>query len=184
MSGTVFIDGDSIDLRTVEEEDIEFLVRGVNHPNVRRYISAFRLPQNAERYGETFENIDSSDSGATLLIHADGDPVGSVQLYPIDDSRGWANLGCWVVPERQKNGYAIEACERIVAYGFRELRLHRISGVVMTSNTASQRLLERIGFTHEGTKRESSFAEGAYVDEEQYGLLESEWREQRDGTTP
>jgi len=139
MSGPVFIDGDRIDLRTVEEEDIEFLVRGVNHPDVRRYISVFRLPQNTERYGETFENIDSSDSGATLLIHADGEPVGSVQLYPIDDSRGWANLGCWIGPEQQGNGYATEACERIVAYGFRELRLHRISGVVMTPNVASSR---------------------------------------------
>jgi RimJ/RimL family protein N-acetyltransferase len=184
MPGPVFIDGDRIDLRTVEAEDIEFLTKGVNHPDVRRYISVFRLPHNMERYEETFENIDSSEAGVSLLIHADGEPVGSVQLYPVDDSRGWANLGCWVVPAQQGNGYATKACERIVAYGFRELRLHRVSGVVMTPNTASQRLLERVGFTHEGTKRESSFAEGEYVNEEQYGLLESEWREQRERTAP
>lgn len=183
MPGPVFIDGDSIDLRTVEEEDIEFFVRGVNHPDVRRYISVFRLPQNTERYEGTFENIDSSDDGATLLIHADGESVGCVQLYPIDDGREWANLGCWIVPDQQGNGYATEACERIVAYGFQELRLHRISGVVMTPNVASRRLLERIGFTHEGTKRESAFVGGEYVDEEQYGLLASEWRGLRDGLT-
>ena len=183
MSGPVFIDGDRIDLRTVEEGDIDFLTRGVNHPEIRRYISVFRLPQNAERYEETFENIDSSDSGATLLIHADNEPVGSVQLYPVDDGRGWANLGCWVVPDQQGNGYATEACERIVTYGFRELRLHRISGVVMAPNAASRRLLERVGFTHEGTRREASFADGEYVDEEQYGLLEPEWRDRQRTTS-
>jgi RimJ/RimL family protein N-acetyltransferase len=181
MPGTVFIDGDRIDLRTVEEEDIEFLKRGVNHPEIRRYISVFRTPQNTERYEETFENIDSSDDGASLLICADGEPVGSIQLYPIDDSRGWANLGYWVHPDEQGNGYATEACELTIEYGFRELRLHRISAVTMTANVGSQRVLERVGFTHEGTRREAAFAEGEYVDDEQYGLLETEWRERHDG---
>lgn len=179
MPGPVFIDGDSIDLRTVETEDIEFCKRAVNHPEVRRYISVFRTPQNTERYEETFENIDSSEDGASLLICVDGEPVGSVQLYPIDDGHGWANLGYWVIPEKQGNGYATEACELVVEYGFRELRLHRISAVTMAPNIGSQRVLERVGFTHEGTNRESTFADGEYVDNEQYGLLESEWRNQQ-----
>ena len=174
MPGPVFIDGDRIELRTIEGEDIEFLKRGVNHPNVRRYISVFRTPQNTERYEEVFENIDSSDDGASLLICADDEPVGSVQLYPVDDGRGWANLGFWVYPDEQGNGYATEACELIIEYGFRELRLHRISGVAMTPNAGSRRVLERVGFIHEGTTRESAFAAGEYVDEEQYGLLETE----------
>lgn len=180
MTGPVFINGDRIELRTIEEEDIEFLKRGVNHPDVRRYISVFRTPQNTERYEETFENIDSSDDGASLLICADDEPVGSVQLYPVDDSRGWANLGFWLIPDEQRNGYATEACELIVEYGFRELRLHRISAVAMAPNSASRRVLERVGFSHEGTMRESGFVEGEYVDMEQYGLLETEWREQSD----
>lgn len=182
MPGPVFIDGDRIELRTVEKEDIEFLARGVNHPDVRRYISVFRTPQNTERYEEVFENIDSSEDDVSLLICADGEPAGSIQLYPVDDSRGWTNLGFWVHPDEQGNGYATEACELIIEYGFRELRLHRISAVAMAPNTASRRVLERVGFTHEGTNRESAFADGEYVDDEQYGLLESEWRERRDET--
>ena len=80
-------------------------------------------------------------------------------------------------------GYGTEATELLVGYGFDALRLHRISGVVMAPNVASQRVLERVGFTHERTKRESAFADGEYVNEEQYSLLEDEWREQRDETT-
>ena len=180
MPGPVFIEGERIELRTVEEADIEFLTRGVNHPAIRRYISAFRTPQNRERYSEVFENVDSGEDGASLLVCDDDERVGSVQLYPVDDGRGTANLAYWIEPDHQSDGYATEACELVVEYGFEELRLHRISAVTMAPNTASRRLLERLDFTHEGTKRESAFAEGEHVDEEQYGLLETEWRERHE----
>ncbi len=178
MPGPVFIDGDRIELRTVEKEDIEFHTRARNHPAIRRYIQLFRTPQSETRAKESFfEDRESNNDEASFIICADGEPVGSIQLHPIDDSRGWTNLGFWVHPDEQGNGYATEACELVIEYGFRELRLHRISAVAMAPNTASRRVLERVGFTHEGTNREAAFADGEYVDDEQYGLLESEWHE-------
>lgn len=180
MSGPTFIECDRIELRTVEEEDTEFLQRGVNHPKVRRYIGAFRTPINGERYREIFESIDSDEEGATLLAvpregdHAD-DPIGSVQLYPINDSHGWANLGVWFLPEVWENGYATEASASLIEYGFKQLRLHRISAVVSAPNEASSAFCERLGFVHEGTSRDHQFADGEYVDMERYGLLADEW---------
>lgn len=51
MSGVVFLEGDSTDLRTIEEEDLEFLRNGVNHPNVRKFMGN-RKPQNLENQEE------------------------------------------------------------------------------------------------------------------------------------
>jgi RimJ/RimL family protein N-acetyltransferase len=178
MPGPVFIEGERIELRTVERADVEFLQRGVNHPDVRRHIGTFRTPYNHERYEEEcFESIDSDGDGASLLVcpHEREDPVGSVQLYPVDHGRGWANLGVWIVPDAREAGYATEACELVVEYGFDGLRLHRISGVAVTPNVASRQLLESLGFTHEGTNREDAFVDGEYVGQERYGLLEDEW---------
>lgn len=181
MTGQTFIECDRLDLRTVEEEDIEFLQRGVNHPKVRRYVSVFRTPANENQYRETFESIDSSDDGASLLAvphegeHA-GEPVGSVQLYPLNDAQGWANFGVWFIPEVWGDGYAIEASASLIEYGFQQLRLHRISAVVDAPNEASITLCERLGFTHEGTNREQKFVDGEYVDVELYGLLADEWK--------
>lgn len=180
MSGPVFIDGDRIELRTIEEEDVEFFTQARNHPQVRRYIQTFRTPRSVTREKESFSEKEDDDDGASFLVCADGERVGSVQLLPINDGRGWANLAYWIAPEQQGNGYATEACELVVEYGFEELRLHRISGVAMAPNTASRRLLERVGFAHEGTSRESAFADGTYVNEERYGLLEDEWRDRYD----
>ena len=46
-------------------------------------------------------------------------------------------------------GYATEAARAWVAYGFEELGLDRIVGVTHPDNTASQRVLEKVGMRYE-----------------------------------
>lgn len=190
MPGPVFLAGDRIDLRTVDEDDVPFLQRWINHPSVRKYMSLFRTPYSHEEYvEEIYESFDTDSDGASLLIcphEWDGEdldgpddgptPVGSVQLYPIKDDQGWANLAYWVTPPAQGNGYATEACELLLAYAFDDLGLHRVMGNALAPNEASRRVLEGLGFVREGAQRECAFVEGEYVDQILYGLLREEWQ--------
>lgn len=180
MTGTTFIDCDRLDLRPADEADIEFLRDGVNHPDVRRYISAFATPYTEERYRDELWPIEHDEDSVSLLaVPTDGEfagePVGSVQLSPVQYRDGYANFGVWFHPNVWGNGYAFEASAHLVDYGFQRLRLHRISATVMAPNEASTALCERLGFVHEGTARETQFATGTYVDVERYGLLVDEW---------
>ncbi|MFC7214314.1 GNAT family N-acetyltransferase [Saliphagus sp. GCM10025334] len=179
MSPPTFISTDRLELRPPEESDVPFLLEGVNHPKVRRYISAFRTPYSEERYRDELWDRDV-DADPTLLVvpkagEFAGDPVGSVSLSPLIERDGYANFGVWFHPKAWGNGYALEASAHLLEYGFRELRLHRVSATAMAPNDASRRLCERLGFVHEGTAREAQFADGDYVDVERYGLLEREW---------
>jgi ribosomal-protein-alanine N-acetyltransferase len=180
MPGPAFIEGESLALHTVEREDIDFLHRTENRPEVRRYISLFNTPTNRENREERFETYDSHADSATLLAvpHAGefaGDPVGSFQLYPLKPKAGWANLGIWLAPEAQGRGYATEASALLIDHGFDQHRLHRISAGVLGPNDASHALMERLGFTREGVIRETDFVDGAFVDTVKYGLLRREW---------
>ncbi|WP_121823186.1 GNAT family N-acetyltransferase [Halostella salina] len=180
MPGPTFIDCDRIELSPPEEADIEFLQKGVNHPKVRRYVTVFRTPYSEENYREELWPLDTDEDSVTLLPvpkdgEFEGEPVGSVQLAPIQDRDGYANFGVWFHPDAWGEGYALEAGANLIEYGFRDLRLHRVSATVMAPNDASRRLCERLGFTHEGTTRETQFADGEYVDVERYGLLVDEW---------
>ena len=178
MPGPTFIECDRVDLRPAEEEDVEFLQEGVNHPDVRRYISAFRMPYSEERYRDEFWTPES-DSPSLLAVPREGEfagePVGTVSLAPLIEGDGYGNLSAWFHPDAWGNGYATEASAHLVEYGFENLRLHRISATVMAPNEASVRLCERLGFVHEGTARKAQFAGGEYVDVERYGLLVDEW---------
>jgi len=78
-------------------------------------------------------------------------------------------------PDGDDDPWTVDACAHMIDYGFRELALHRVSATAMAPNGPSIRMLDRLGFVHEGTAREAQFADGEYVDVERYGLLRDEW---------
>ena len=63
MPGALFLEGEKVNLRTIEEEDKEFLRDGVNNPAVDKKIGADFKPINLNQQEEFFqEEIVSGDS--------------------------------------------------------------------------------------------------------------------------
>ena len=176
MPGPVFIPGDTVDLHTIEEADLDFLQRGRNDPQVWRAIGR-AVPANGPQERRFFEEVVSADGSVQLLVCADGEPVGTVGLDDTDDRSDAAELGYWVAPDHHRQGYGTAAAELLVGYVFDQLGLHRVEARVFEFNDASQTLLEGVGFTQEGVHREVAFIDGEYQDACWYGLLEDEWRE-------
>lgn len=175
MPGPIFLTGDSVELRTIERDDIETVQRWINHPEIRRYIHEFRLPYTREEYEEWVREEHGTSDRVDLLVCVDGEPVGRARLVPLDDGRRCANLAFMTAPDHQDSGYATQAAGLLVGFGFGELRLHRIEAKVLAPNQASQHVLETLGFVREGRRRERAIADGGYVDEVFYGLLRAEW---------
>ncbi|MFC6962887.1 GNAT family N-acetyltransferase [Halocatena marina] len=175
MPGATFLRGDRVALRTIEDEDIELLQRARNDPALRRGL-LFRYPQNRANV-ETFieETIaDDDNDRLSLLICVDGEPVGSVSLFNILPPAS-GTLAYWLLPDYRGDGYATESAGLVVDYAFQTLGLHRVLAWTIDYNEASQSLLHRLGFSHEGTYREHVFRNGDFHDTEHYGLLVSEW---------
>lgn len=179
MPGPIFLEGKTVSLRTIEEEDLTFLKRGVNDPSIWRTIGR-PLPANDVQEQEFFENVVSTDETVTLLITSDEEPIGTVGFNEMNHEIGSAEIGYWIAPEYHNQGYGSEAVELLVEYGFNERNLHRIEARVFEFNTASKRLLESVGFTEEGVHRDAHFARGQYQDTHWFGLLEHEWRQTED----
>ena len=106
-------------------------------------------------------------------ICLDGSVIGGVRLT-IERS-GSGTLGYGLGAEHWDRGYATEAVREVVRYAFEELHLHRVQAWVFANNAASQRVLEKVGFTYEGALREKVAWGDARVDDNIYGLLKSEW---------
>ena len=92
-----------------------------------------------------------------------------------------ADIGYELAPEYWRKGYATEAALAIVEFGFRELKLHRVSSWCIADNVASSRVLERVGLRLEGRLRENEYFKGRKWDTLLYGLLASERRVQNTG---
>jgi RimJ/RimL family protein N-acetyltransferase len=182
MPGAVFLEGDRVALTTIEREDVPFVVEHSNDPAMRRF-TGHRLPDSRRRIEEHL--LEADDDGVSLLVRADGEAVGLVGLSPRSPTRrtvfgltGTAEIGLWIAPAAQGEGYGGEAAERVVDYAFDELRMHKVSARVFAYNEASRRLFEdRLGFEREGIQRDEVVADGEFHDVYYYGVLESEWRD-------
>ncbi|WP_439027869.1 GNAT family N-acetyltransferase [Haloarchaeobius sp. DT45] len=175
MPGALYLDGDDVTLRTVEEEDLDFVNEHINDRRVRLGMTMAHPAPMASTRHHFEENVSNDDSVNLLICVDDDDPAGMVILFDIDDRRGKAEIGIWLAPEYHGNGYGTEAAALVVDHAFGQRRLHRVLARVLTTNDASAGIWEKLGFTHEGTLRESEFKDGEYLGMRYFGLLSDEW---------
>ena len=90
------------------------------------------------------------------------------------DSRR-AEVGYALARSAWGRGYVSEALAPLVAYAFDEMDLNRLDAVIDPRNTASAKVVSRLGFMHEGTLRERYIVRGEKTDSAIYGLLRREW---------
>jgi RimJ/RimL family protein N-acetyltransferase len=64
----------------------------------------------------------------------------------------------------------------MLALGFDGLGLHRIVGRLDARNTASARVLEKLGMRREAHFVSNEYLKGEWTDELVYALLDEEWR--------
>jgi RimJ/RimL family protein N-acetyltransferase len=85
-----------------------------------------------------------------------------------------AELGYWIGVPYWGRGYATEAAQAMMRYGFREWPLNRIEAFHFSRNPASGRVMQKLGMKHEGTLREDTKKWGEHLDIEVYGVLRRE----------
>ena len=177
----VFLPGRRLDLRPVEQRDIETLRRWVNDPENRQFINRqLPLGQIEEQSWHDNRAKGPAPSDITLAIvrKKDNRLIGTMGIHRID----WVNRNAFtgaLIGEKdcQDKGYGGEAKALVLRYCFDTLGMHRISSNVLANNARSRAYLLRSGYREEGVLREFMYRDGKWVDDIQMGLLASEWRE-------
>ena len=89
--------------------------------------------------------------------------IGSISLRLTPRHRR-GELGYWIGVPYWNSGFASEAAEAIVAYGFESIELLRIEATYFVDNPASGRVLEKLGFVIEGRLRQYVSKDGSQKD--------------------
>jgi RimJ/RimL family protein N-acetyltransferase len=103
-----------------------------------------------------------------LRQRATGDYVGTVQTTVRADQT--ALLAYMIFVPFWRQGYAREACARVLAHLFEEYHLSCVAAEIDTRNAASMRLVEALGFTRVATTPGADFFKGSASDEYRYEL--------------
>ncbi len=104
----------------------------------------------------------------------DAELLGVVSLHP-NSAHDKAELGYWLGVPYWGQGYTSEAAARVLAYGFEVLKLNRIHAHCFAENSASKRVLEKIGMAYEGRLRQEIKKWDNYVDVLCFGILRAEY---------
>lgn len=131
----------------------------------------------AESWIETHKPGYETDSLATFAISLRGGAglIGAIGLT-IDRPFNRAELGYWIGKPFWNQGYATEAANAVIEFGFTDLRLNRISAWHLARNPSSGRVMEKIGMQLEGTARQNTMKWGKYEDMILYGILLEDWK--------
>ncbi|MFP6741693.1 MAG: GNAT family N-acetyltransferase [Alphaproteobacteria bacterium] len=109
--------------------------------------------------------IQLKDGGA--LIGGIGLELGSKQ--------GSAEIGYWLGRDYWNQGYTTEALAAVVDFGFDELKLSVVRGNVVPENTASVRVMEKLGMTVVGHEISPAPARAADQNVDIYEMTRHEW---------
>lgn len=87
-----------------------------------------------------------------------------------------AELGFWIDPKQQGQGFGFEALGALMHWGFQGALLHKIYAVCASRNQAALSLLQKLNLRHEGYLRGHLWDGQENTDALQLSALASEWR--------
>ncbi|WP_067176122.1 GNAT family N-acetyltransferase [Microtetraspora niveoalba] len=168
-------------LRPFTMDDLDELHSFHSRPDVARY-----LYWEARTRDETRTALEAktrqaalSEENDTLSIAVElretGALIGDLYLFWRSREHRQGEIGFAFHPAHHGRGYATEASGELLRLGFADLGLHRIYARCDSRNTASSRVMERLGMRREAHLVENEIFKGEWSDELVYGMLRREW---------
>lgn len=168
-------------LRPFRADDLDDLFAIQSRDDVCRYL--YWAPRTreevAEKLAERTTMTAVTKEGDSLLLAVtlrdSGTLIGDVNLWWLSEEHRQGEFGFVFHPDHHGQGYAGEAAVEMLRLGFEGLGLHRIVGRADGRNTASARLMEKLGLRKEAHFVQNEIVKGEWTDEVVYAMLATEW---------
>ncbi|MFE3455797.1 GNAT family N-acetyltransferase [Nonomuraea sp. NPDC059194] len=172
---------DRLVLRPFRPDDLQVVHAWERLPEVARFLywEPRDLEASREVLGQRVTRVALLEEGDVLdlavTLRETGQVIGQVLLIWTSRQHQQGEIGYVLHPDFHGKGYAPEASRQMLRLGFEELGLHRIVGRLDGRNTASARVLEKLGMRREAHLVENELVKGEWSDEVVYAMLGSEW---------
>ncbi|HZZ97488.1 MAG TPA: GNAT family protein [Jatrophihabitantaceae bacterium] len=169
------LSGELVRLRPVHEADATGLASV--HADTLRLTGTHRtfdLSELRSWYRTRADHDDRLD--LAIIERATGEWVGEVVLNDLDV----ANRSCGfriliATPDRFGRGFGTEATRLVLGHAFDTVGLNRVELEVYDFNPRARHVYEKVGFVHEGTKRQALWWDGQWIDAHMMAMLAGEW---------
>jgi len=170
------LEGININLRAREPDDISLIHEWLTNLEFQgRYTPLMQRSKEEmkKRFGET-----SDDQKQFIIEKKEGTRIGIIFYFMVKGGPyNLLEIGYYMIVSERKKGYCTEAVKLFVDFLFLKQAIERIQATTDTRNKASQRVLEKAGFSKEGILRRGLFIKGDWVDISLFSILREEWKE-------
>ena len=176
----ITLKGDSIYLRALEPNDLEFIYIMENDQSIWE-VSNTQTPYSRFLIRQYLENAHQDIYEAKqlrLAICQDEDfpALGLIDLFDFDPKNNRAGVGILIQDVTKRNlKIGSEALSLLIAYSFKHLNLHQLYANIGIENEASKALFAKFGFECVGVKKDWNFSNGVYQDEAIYQLINQQF---------
>lgn len=172
----VTLKGNSIYLRALEPEDLEFIYLIENDESIWE-VSNTQTPYSKFLIRQYLENAhqDIYEAKQLRLAICENDSkkaIGLIDLFDFDPKNKRAGVGIIIQNEANRGkGFGKEALGLLIDYAFVHLQLHQLFANIGVENEASSMLFSTFGFEKIGVKKEWIFINNQFQDEAIYQLI-------------
>lgn len=169
-------------VRPFGDSDLPAVIALYKRPDVLRYLYVGERADEeiAKSLAERRMKTELGSEGDKLILAVElketGQCIGEVILVWLSETHKSAEIGFIIHPDFHGFGYAAEAIRPLIHFGFERMDFHRIIGRCDGRNTASARLMEKLGMRREAHLIENEFVKGEWTDEMVFALLQREWQ--------
>jgi ribosomal-protein-alanine N-acetyltransferase len=168
--------GDKINLRILEPEDISLINNWLNDIDFQGRYTPFAQKSLEERKKSISES--SEDEKLFIIEKKDGTRIGIIFNFIVKGGPyNLLEIGYLMDISERKKGFCTEAVNIFVDFLFLSRDIQRIQATTDIRNRASQRVLEKAGFTQEGVIRKGLFMKGEIVDTSLFSIIRDDWKE-------
>ena len=170
--------GKQVVLRAIEIEDLPFLQRWSNDPEVSYLVGGWHFPSSSWHQNRWFESIQKDSLNQRFAIDSrDRGLIGMANLVEINWKDRNAFHGMYLGDrETRGKGYGTDTVMAIMRHGFEELGLHRLDTSIIEYNEASLKLYTgKCGWRVEGRQREWYWRKNRFWDKVMVGVTRDEY---------
>jgi RimJ/RimL family protein N-acetyltransferase len=181
------LEGSLVSLRPVAVEDVPALQAAIGDHELAQLTGSIHSHAEAghERWSVTeLEEIYGRWSVASdrivwaIIDDASGHVVGESVLNDLDVSNRSCGFRIWISGARDR-GLGTEATRLTMRHAFEDQGLNRVELEVYDFNPRAQHVYEKVGFVHEGVRRQALLFEDKWIDAHGMSILAHEWSEHR-----
>lgn len=161
-------------LRQFVDTDLEKVFKGLSHPEIIKYYGVSYQTLEATKEQMTFfADLEKNGTGIWWAVCSIDNKTfyGAGGLNSLNKEHKKAEIGFWLISDFWGKGIMKEAMPLICNYGFNNLGLHRIEGIVETENKNCKNAIAKLNFKHEGTMKECEVKNGKFISLDIYAMV-------------